>query len=263
MPATDPEAQPPPASDTQYAAEYQVEVPAAYSYSLEKCMRTTITPVSSIASSPVDITLPSTPPSSPAQTRITSPVTPPPSPSDALGETSPWLFSDLSNTTGQSFFNECQYTHHVDKDGDDSDDDDVYDRELEYWLLPYDEEALFRAEIERWGASPGLDAVIEDVAYQFPVSVDDMAVDGVKPTTRVDYLIHPWKEEDLWTSWHYLVSHRQDEAESERLENAAWRVWTQCKFNLGAARRDPINWSVVPYLHPKPICHPNPGISQA
>lgn len=80
--------------------------------------------------------------------------------------------------------------------------------------------------------------------YTFNVDApvqDDTAVES-QPTRHVDYLSHEWREEDIWSSWRYIVSRRSEVANSARLENASWRTWTKAKHNLQTVSPEALNW---------------------
>lgn len=62
------------------------------------------------------------------------------------------------------------------------------------------------------------------------------------PTQHVDYLSHNWKEEDIWSSWRYIVSKRGDYSNSSRLENASWRTWMKSKYRLKTVSPETLNW---------------------
>lgn len=70
---------------------------------------------------------------------------------------------------------------------------------------------------------------------------DDTAV-ASKPSRQVDYLSHNWAEEDIWTSWRYIVSKRGEFSNSARLENASWRTWMKAKNNLKTISPESLNW---------------------
>ncbi|KAH7359020.1 protein phosphatase type 1 complex subunit Hex2/Reg1 [Plectosphaerella cucumerina] len=72
-------------------------------------------------------------------------------------------------------------------------------------------------------------------------SQDDTAV-KTQPTRHVDYLSHEWKEEDIWSSWRYIVSRRSEVTNSARLENASWRTWVKAKNNLKTVSPEALNW---------------------
>ncbi|KAK4085019.1 uncharacterized protein Triagg1_9 [Trichoderma aggressivum f. europaeum] len=70
---------------------------------------------------------------------------------------------------------------------------------------------------------------------------DDTAVSS-RPSRQVDYLSHGWKEEDIWSSWRYIVTRRADFTNNVRLENASWRAWMKVKNNLRTVSAKSINW---------------------
>jgi hypothetical protein len=70
----------------------------------------------------------------------------------------------------------------------------------------------------------------------------DEATIKPQPTRHVDYLSHDWKEEDIWSSWKYFVSHRLECRDSRRLENAMWRAWMKAKNKLKTVRPETLNW---------------------
>lgn len=70
---------------------------------------------------------------------------------------------------------------------------------------------------------------------------DDSAVSS-KPSRQVDYLSHEWKEEDIWSSWRYIISKRDEFPNSKRLENASWRTWMKAKNNLKTISPEELNW---------------------
>lgn len=75
-----------------------------------------------------------------------------------------------------------------------------------------------------------------------PISVgDDQAIER-QPTRHVDYLSHEWKEEDIWSSWRYIVARRGAFSNSTRLENASWRTWAKSKNNLRTISPETLNW---------------------
>ncbi|TQV95878.1 hypothetical protein V2A60_001047 [Cordyceps javanica] len=71
---------------------------------------------------------------------------------------------------------------------------------------------------------------------------EDDATIASKPSRQVDYLSHDWKEEDIWTSWRYIVTRRGEVANSARLENASWRTWMKAKHNLKTISPESLNW---------------------
>lgn len=80
---------------------------------------------------------------------------------------------------------------------------------------------------------------------------DDQAIED-QPTRHVDYLSHEWKaEEDIWSSWRYIVARRNVYSNGMRLENASWRTWAKTKYHLKTVSPEALNWSVpliVTYL---------------
>ncbi|PGH11808.1 hypothetical protein AJ80_06966 [Polytolypa hystricis UAMH7299] len=70
---------------------------------------------------------------------------------------------------------------------------------------------------------------------------DDNSIES-EPTRHVDYLAHDWEEEDIWSSWRYVVSKRTAYNNSTRLENAAWRSWAKCKYQLGTVPPESLDW---------------------
>ncbi|KAF4982570.1 hypothetical protein FZEAL_1835 [Fusarium zealandicum] len=70
---------------------------------------------------------------------------------------------------------------------------------------------------------------------------DDTAV-STRPSRQVDYLSHEWREEDIWSSWRYVVTRRGEFPNSARLENASWRTWMKAKNNLKTISPESLNW---------------------
>ncbi|PVH67422.1 hypothetical protein DL98DRAFT_662639 [Cadophora sp. DSE1049] len=64
----------------------------------------------------------------------------------------------------------------------------------------------------------------------------------VQPWLCVDYLSHDWKEEEIWASWKYIVSGKDDNGNSARLRNASWRAWMKSKYHLATMPAENINW---------------------
>ncbi|CZR50377.1 uncharacterized protein PAC_00249 [Phialocephala subalpina] len=79
---------------------------------------------------------------------------------------------------------------------------------------------------------------------------------NIQPFRNVNYLTHDWCEEDIPSTWRYVVSRRADWAETTtrrksiwrpfnnipRYENALWRSWAQRRFQLNTVSPDTINW---------------------
>ncbi|KAF4830380.1 hypotheticall protein [Colletotrichum tropicale] len=70
---------------------------------------------------------------------------------------------------------------------------------------------------------------------------DDTAV-RAQPSRHVDYLSHNWKEEDIWSSWKFIVSRRSEYSNAARLENASWRTWMKAKNKLKTVSPETLNW---------------------
>ncbi|KAI3572960.1 hypothetical protein IWW34DRAFT_837737 [Fusarium oxysporum f. sp. albedinis] len=70
---------------------------------------------------------------------------------------------------------------------------------------------------------------------------DDMAVSS-RPLRQVDYLSHNWREEDIWSSWRYILMRRGELPNSIRLENAVWRAWVMAKNNLKTISPETLDW---------------------
>jgi len=70
---------------------------------------------------------------------------------------------------------------------------------------------------------------------------DDTAV-RIRPWGNVDYLSHSWKEEDIRSSWKYIVSEREAYNDGTRLENASWRTWATLRDKLNTVDPESLNW---------------------
>jgi hypothetical protein len=68
------------------------------------------------------------------------------------------------------------------------------------------------------------------------------------PTHHVDYLSHDWKEEDIWSSWRYIISKRSEYSNAPRLENASWRTWMKSKYRLKTVSPETLNWYDYPRI---------------
>lgn len=77
---------------------------------------------------------------------------------------------------------------------------------------------------------------------EMPRSAGDDSAIEVEPTRHVDYLSHNWAEEEIWSSWRYVVSRRKEYNNSLRLENASWRTWMKSKYGLKTVSPDELNW---------------------
>jgi hypothetical protein len=76
---------------------------------------------------------------------------------------------------------------------------------------------------------------------KFEHAEDDTAVSS-RPSHQVDYLSYEWREEDVWSSWRYVITRRGEFTNSARLENASWRVWMKTKNNLRTISPESLNW---------------------
>jgi len=72
-------------------------------------------------------------------------------------------------------------------------------------------------------------------------AADDTSVEE-EPSRHVDYLSHEWREEDIWASWRYVTTRKNDYSNGVRLENASWRTWAKAKHNLGTISPETLNW---------------------
>jgi hypothetical protein len=72
-------------------------------------------------------------------------------------------------------------------------------------------------------------------------TVDDSSLKA-RPARQVDYLLHEWVEDDIWSSWRYIVSKGQVYGERSRLENALWRAWVKQKYRLRTVLPETLDW---------------------
>lgn len=72
-------------------------------------------------------------------------------------------------------------------------------------------------------------------------SSDDASIES-EPERHVDYLSHDWREEDIWSSWRYVVARRDRYSNGVRLENASWRTWAKSKYGLRTVSPETLNW---------------------
>ena len=70
---------------------------------------------------------------------------------------------------------------------------------------------------------------------------DDTSLED-EPSVHVDYLSHGWREEDIWSSWRYVVRKKNVYRNKVRLENASWRIWAKTKDNLGTISPESLDW---------------------
>lgn len=128
-----------------------------------------------------------------------------------------------------------------------------------FGLPPYSDSKLFQAgfqdrdglettpvSIVKTNISPAEDDSSEDTSRpdtpDAPEHAEDDTAVSNKPSRQVDYLSHDWAEEDIWTSWRYIVSKRGEYSNSARLENASWRTWMKAKNNLKTISPESLNW---------------------
>ncbi|KAI5288197.1 hypothetical protein KEM54_005397 [Ascosphaera aggregata] len=73
------------------------------------------------------------------------------------------------------------------------------------------------------------------------VTRDDTTIED-EPTHHVDYLTHPWTEEDIWSTWQYVLSKKSTLTAAARLQNASWRCWGKCKNGGLTVPAEKIDW---------------------
>lgn len=134
------------------------------------------------------------------------------------------------------------------------DDDDNGTSGIELVLPSYDGDQKYRQEPK----NPEENYTSEPVHYAIAVppspsrsqlsAADDSSVEE-EPVQNVDFLFHKWREEDIWTSWRYITTHRSVYNNGARLENASWRTWAKCKLNLKTVSPESLNW-LASSFHP-------------
>ncbi|OKL58542.1 hypothetical protein UA08_06272 [Talaromyces atroroseus] len=82
---------------------------------------------------------------------------------------------------------------------------------------------------------------LDPLAALSRTSSDDASIES-EPERHVDYLSHDWREEDIWSSWRYVVSRRDRYSNGVRLENASWRTWAKSKYSLRTVSPETLNW---------------------
>ncbi|KAH8704332.1 hypothetical protein GQ44DRAFT_778172 [Phaeosphaeriaceae sp. PMI808] len=70
---------------------------------------------------------------------------------------------------------------------------------------------------------------------------DDIAIRH-EPLRNVNYLSHVWREDDIWSSWRYIVSNAGLHDGPSRSENALWRAWVKSKYKLKTVPPENISW---------------------
>lgn len=116
-------------------------------------------------------------------------------------------------------------------------------RKSEQDLEPYESPDLISSDTITPSASESSVATpsLHDFHDPQAAAGDDTAVKR-EPTKQVDYFSHNWKEEDIWSSWRYVVAKRKAYSNSLRLENASWRAWTKNKYRLKTVSPDSVDW---------------------
>ncbi|CAG8241968.1 unnamed protein product [Penicillium nalgiovense] len=112
--------------------------------------------------------------------------------------------------------------------------------ENELVLPSYDTESLHNPKEPEDVSDASTESHPPPWALQAP-SADDTLIED-EPSRHVDYLSHDWKEEDIWSSWRYVTSRRNDYSNGVRLENASWRTWAKAKHNLKTISPESLNW---------------------
>lgn len=168
-------------------------------------------------------------------------------------------FSNLpsfTSTPSSSFsLNESFRVEEDSDDNDDSDDDEIkfpsFDdgptyqamRKSKLDLEPHKSPDLISSDTITPSASES--SVTTPTLHDFHdpqiTAGDDTAVKR-EPTKQVDYFSHNWKEEDIWSSWRYVVAKRKTFSNGLRLENASWRAWTKNKYRLKTVSPDSVDW---------------------
>lgn len=165
-------------------------------------------------------------------------------------------FSNLPSFTSTpsssfSFDESCS----VGEDSDDDSDDEIkfpsFDNESTYEVMrkskldlePHKSPDLISSDTITPSASESSVATPSLHDFHDPqiTAGDDTAVKR-EPTKQVDYFSHNWKEEDIWSSWRYVVAKRKTFSNSLRLENASWRAWTKNKYRLKTVSPDSVDW---------------------
>jgi hypothetical protein len=72
---------------------------------------------------------------------------------------------------------------------------------------------------------------------------DDTSLED-EPSRHVDYLSYNWREDEIWSSWRYVIRWRSKYSNGVRLENASWRSWVKTRGNLGTISPESLDWCV-------------------
>jgi hypothetical protein len=74
-------------------------------------------------------------------------------------------------------------------------------------------------------------------------AADDTSLED-EPSRHVDYLSHDWREDNICSSWRYVIRWRSKYSNGVRLENASWRTWAKTRGNLGTISPESLDWCV-------------------
>lgn len=179
---------------------------------------------------------------------------------------SPGPLKSAFRTQDYKFFDVPSRHHHVEDDGDCSSHHTPYAPSTSLAAQEEEEEKKVEEEdrggvtqgatTERWhkeeeeeeekdessDTSSELSSIPETSNLVSPGAAADDTLLEVEPSHHVDYLSHPWKEEDIWSSWRYVTSRKHVYGNGLRLENASWRSWAKSKHKLGTISPETLNW---------------------
>ncbi|CAH0016924.1 unnamed protein product [Clonostachys rhizophaga] len=96
--------------------------------------------------------------------------------------------------------------------------------------------------VDRKKSDDGFNKTSSPGTPEVTVHAEDDTTVSSRPSRHVDYLSHDWKEEDIWSSWRYIVTRRGEFEHSGRLENASWRTWMKVKYKLKTVSPETLNW---------------------
>lgn len=135
-----------------------------------------------------------------------------------------------------------------------ADEDSQFDIDIDWRNIPRGHETPIEEDqllqdflrLGRFQAKPrsSYDGSDNSLGYEITKYTEDDTTASTRPLRQVDYLSHDWKEEDIWSSWRYIVTRRSKFANSERLENASSRTWEKVKNNLKTVSPETLNWYV-------------------
>lgn len=116
-------------------------------------------------------------------------------------------------------------------------------QELHHDLEPHSSPELVRADtITRSASDESLPIPSSPASASSQATAGDDNSLKQEPTMRVDYFSHNWKEEDIWSSWRYIVTKRKALSNSIRLENASWRTWSKSLAQLETISPITLDW---------------------